>query len=416
MTEWLIIADDLTGAADCASPFAGRGFDAVVSLGGINCEASVLSVDADSRHLPAKAAAARQVAAQTAHWQPGMRLYKKIDSTLRGQPAAELAAQLSAWGAGSRQPAPLAIVAPAFPATGRVTLDGRMLLHELPLDQTPLWAREHTYADASLPDVLASAGLVADTITLEVIRAGCDLVLTRMKDAQRRGIAAVVCDGASDADLEIVAAASLQLGDAVWVGSAGLASALAATVAAKKPPHPPMRVPGGPVLVVVGSFADVTRRQARALTETQMVTPVPVRPETLLAGGQAPGWQAAVKTLLDGLEAGENMLLQIESSKIPDLVHGAELAPKLADMVELVSARIGAIVVTGGEIARAVLSRLGIQGIRLIDEVERGVPLGLSLGVLRIPIITKAGAFGDSATLCRCLARLGDLNAARVAQ
>src|SRR2546425_4172909 len=126
MTDWLIIADDLTGAADCASAFAGRGFDAVVSLGGIDCEAPVLSVDTDSRHLPASAAAARQVAAQTAHWRPGMRLYKKIDSTLRGQPAAELAAQLSAWGVRCRQPTPLAIVAPAFPATGRGTLGGRM--------------------------------------------------------------------------------------------------------------------------------------------------------------------------------------------------------------------------------------------------------------------------------------------------
>jgi D-threonate/D-erythronate kinase len=415
MTDWLIIADDLTGAADCASAFAGRGFDAVVSLGGIDCEPSVLSVDADSRHLPARAAAACQVAVQTAHWRPGMRLYKKIDSTLRGQPAAELAAQLSAWERRSL-PAPLAIVAPAFPATGRVTLDGRILLHELPLDETPLWAREHTYANAFLPDVLASAGLAAEAITLEVIRGGCDLVLARMKDAQLRGIAAVVCDGASDADLEIVAAASLQLGDAIWVGSAGLASALAGAVAAKKPPRPLMRVAGGPVLVVVGSLADVSRGQARALIESQMVTPVPVRPEILLAGGQAPGWQAAVKILQDGLEAGENMLLEIASSKIPDPACGAELAAKLADMVELVSAKIGALVVTGGEIARAVLSRLGIKGIRLIDEVERGVPLGLSLGALSIPVITKAGAFGDSATLCRCLARLRDLSAARVAQ
>jgi uncharacterized protein YgbK (DUF1537 family) len=51
---------------------------------------------------------------------------------------------------------------------------------------------------------------------------------------------------------------------------------------------------------------------------------------------------------------------------------------------------------------------------RLLDEVEPGVPLGSSLGALRIPVITKAGEFGDSDTLCRCLARLRDLSAARV--
>jgi uncharacterized protein YgbK (DUF1537 family) len=93
MTDWLIIADDLTGAADCGSAFVRHGLDAVVSWGDIDPDASILAVDADSRHLPAGAAAACQVAALAAHWRPGMRLYKKIDSTLRGQPAAELAAK-----------------------------------------------------------------------------------------------------------------------------------------------------------------------------------------------------------------------------------------------------------------------------------------------------------------------------------
>jgi len=107
--RWLIVADDLTGAADCAIAFAKRGMAAVVSWGerawgerasgeGI-ADAAVLSVDADSRRFPAAQAAARQLAAQAAHWRAGTRLYKKIDSTLRGQPAAELAAQLQALAA-----------------------------------------------------------------------------------------------------------------------------------------------------------------------------------------------------------------------------------------------------------------------------------------------------------------------------
>src|SRR5262249_58600570 len=143
------------------------GRDAVVAWGGdVDAAAEVLSIDADTRHLPAAAAAARQVAVQAAHWRPGMRLYKKIDSTLRGQPAAELAAQLSHLSARAGQPPPLAVVAPAFPATGRVTRGGRILLDDRPLEGTPLWAREHTYPSACLPEVLASAGLAAETIAL----------------------------------------------------------------------------------------------------------------------------------------------------------------------------------------------------------------------------------------------------------
>jgi D-threonate/D-erythronate kinase len=138
MTNWLLIADDLTGAADSAGAFAARGLDAVVSWGSIDAEASVLSVDADTRQLPEQAAVARQVAVLTAHSRPAMRFYKKIDSTLRGNPAAELAAQLTAFTTSTRRPSPFAIVAPAFPTTGRVTLGGRILLDGAPLEQTQL--------------------------------------------------------------------------------------------------------------------------------------------------------------------------------------------------------------------------------------------------------------------------------------
>jgi uncharacterized protein YgbK (DUF1537 family) len=82
------------------------------------------------------------------------------------------------------------------------------------------------------------------------------------------------------------------------------------------------------------------------------------------------------------------------------------MAAGLADLVAAAAGSIGALVATGGETACALLSRLGVHGIRLVDEVEPGVPLGISIGARRIPVVTKAGAFGDAETLSRCLARL----------
>jgi uncharacterized protein YgbK (DUF1537 family) len=52
------------------------------------------------------------------------------------------------------------------------------------------------------------------------------------------------------------------------------------------------------------------------------------------------------------------------------------------------------------------LSRFGVNGIRLADEIEPGVSLGLSLGRLSVPIATKAGAFGDEQSLIRISERL----------
>jgi uncharacterized protein YgbK (DUF1537 family) len=304
-------------------------------------------------------------------------------------------------------------MAPAFPATGRVTRDGRVVVNDQPLEETPLWARDHTYASAFLPEVLASAGLSAEVIDLATVRAGRDAVLARMRNAQTRGLAAVVCDCAAESDLAVVADASLALGDAVWVGSAGLAAALAKLVAPAKPAAPPPATRSGAVLTVVGSLAEASRLQARTLVDSALVAHLVVAPETLLAGAQASQWRDIATSLSGALRSGRDVLLEIGLSEKPDLARGAALAASLAGLVDEVASAIGAIVATGGETACALLSRLGVHGIRLIDEVEPGVPFGMSLGARSIPVVTKAGAFGDAKTLRRCLDRLKEISAAR---
>ena len=128
-SPWLIIADDLTGAADCAIAFAKRGLESVVAwekhtdARGVQ----VLSVDAATRRLPPAQAAKLQVEVLAAHYRPGLRLYKKIDSTVRGQPAAELAGLLAYAPAQSEGRSRLAILAPAFPGTGRITVNGSIV-------------------------------------------------------------------------------------------------------------------------------------------------------------------------------------------------------------------------------------------------------------------------------------------------
>ena len=96
---WLILADDLTGAADCAIAFGRRGHAAVVTWGEVgdapDRRLPVLAYDAASRGLAAEAAAGRHADVLERLSGPGRLLFKKIDSTLRGQPAAEMAAALA---------------------------------------------------------------------------------------------------------------------------------------------------------------------------------------------------------------------------------------------------------------------------------------------------------------------------------
>jgi uncharacterized protein YgbK (DUF1537 family) len=404
--RWLILADDLTGAADCAIAFARRGLDAVVTWGAdTRIDSPVLSVDVDSRRHPPVEAVRRQLAAQAARWRPPIRLYKKIDSTLRGQPAAELAAQLQALASAHGRP-PLAIVAPAFPAVGRTTLGGQVLVDGAKLETTSPSSREHTYATSSLPEMLASGGLSSLVIDLATVRAGTGEVEKQMADAERRGVHAVVCDCVLDSDLDMVAAASLRLGAAAWVGSAGLAHALAALEGppeCARPTLPPVR---GPILTVVGSLAELSRLQGCALADGGLVQPIRVDPATLLAGPTAHEWRMAQGALAEALATGCDALLEITRTADPDLALGPEFAARVARLALPFASHIGALVATGGETACALLSGFGVNGIRLIDEIEPGVPVGLTLGALAIPVVTKAGGFGNPETLCRSLTRL----------
>jgi D-threonate/D-erythronate kinase len=89
-----------------------------------------------------------------------------------------------------------------------------------------------------------------------------------------------------------------------------------------------------------------------------------------------------------------------------DMSLGPKLVTNLADTLQIAVPFIGAFAATGGETAAAFLSRFGVNGIRLAEEIEPGVPLGLTLGSLSIPISIKAGAFGDEYSLIRINERI----------
>jgi 4-hydroxythreonine-4-phosphate dehydrogenase len=76
-------------------------------------------------------------------------------------------------------------------------------------------------------------------------------------------------------------------------------------------------------------------------------------------------------------------------------------AEGLAEAIAGMREQIGGLVLTGGATARAVLSRLGIAALRVVGEVETGVPILVAEGS-GLPVVTKAGDFGDRETLLRC--------------
>ena len=410
--SWLILADDLTGAADCGIAFARRGLEASVSWHGVETapSAEVVAIDADSRRLGPEEAAMRHTALLRTHHAAGTGLIKKIDSTLRGQPAAELAATIHALREAGRPG--LAIVAPAFPATGRTTEGGRVHMNGQPLETTPLWARDHSYDSAHLQTVLQSVGLSARTLPLGLVREGESALADALRAALAEGMDAVVCDATMPDDLDTLARASLPLaGKVFWVGSGGIAAALAAALpnatASEDLAIPALR---GGVLIVVGSIAEASRGAAERLVAQDAAVRFDIPPALLRAGPTDPRWAPVADGIAASLAAGRDTLVLIANDRDADLAQGAALAGALAALLAPAAIRMGGLFATGGETACALLTQLGVHGIRLLEEVEAGVPLGITQGALEVPVMTKAGAFGNDETILRSLARLRQLS------
>src|SRR5450759_3597716 len=157
MTQVLIIADDLSGAADCAGAFVKEGLETLVDIDhqaeqSADTEAAqVISIDADTRRLPAAEAAQIHLDIFNRYRSAGQLLYKKIDSTLRGNFAEELGSIINQAG--------LAIVAPAFPQAGRFTKNGHQYLNDTPLEMTDIWRAEGITSTAHIPSILARHGI-----------------------------------------------------------------------------------------------------------------------------------------------------------------------------------------------------------------------------------------------------------------
>jgi D-threonate/D-erythronate kinase len=377
----LVVADDLTGAADSAVAFAGRGvptrvvFDLPSSANG----PGVLAVDTDTRRAD-PVTAADLVTAVVTSAPRGRVAFKKIDSTLRGNVAAETEAMLRASGAA------LAVCAPAFPRTGRTLVDGVQ--------------RAHGEAIGDVPGLFA--GVPVDRVPLAAVREGS--LDDRLASAARNGARVVVVDSETDADLSAVARAGGAVpAPVVWVGSGGLAAALARALV---PEPAPVQLPSvaGPVLVVVGSGAPQSAAQAAAFRDTGACEVA--FPAAHLLSGDPAALSPAAERVARQLGRGTDVLVRIEEGHRVPSGEGRDAVTALARALAAAEPAPACLVVTGGETARTLTVAMGATGLALAGELHPGVVVGRLTGGLTCPVVTKAGGFGEPAALVDAVAGL----------
>lgn len=375
-----IVADDLTGAIETGCVFANQGMASRVMLASLPCpqsaRAPVVAINTRTRgrHGPE---VWDQLALAAAH--PAIRraslVYKKIDSTLRGDPAYEIACLTALL---QRQ---LVIITPTLPSQGRALVEGRLYVNGIPIEHTQyatdLVAPAHNDLQSQLERALPEANVVGGN----------------KPPAVSTGRTTVwVADTESAEDLSEVARWGLCRPEAIlFAGSAGLATALAQQHRRQAPAATaPRFLP--PQLFVLGSRSEETKRQIRALQACGDVTLV-------TCGVDDPPASPARQT---PMQTATTVLVPADLPQNPQQV-AQRLAAAAWAFVR--AHRVRRVFASGGDTAMAFLDLPGVRNVAVKAEVAPGMCLSrFRHNHEDFDLITKPGGYGDDNALASLLA------------
>jgi uncharacterized protein YgbK (DUF1537 family) len=364
-----VIADDLTGALDTGVQFRKWNFDIQFTNTPENSKSEVTITNTDTRNKTPKEA--YQITYNLViELEKFDIIYKKIDSTLRGNPGPEIQAIIDATGESH------VIFTPTYPPTQRKVRDGHLYVGDQPITETD-YIHEYYQKTSYIPDILS-----IDT-PIHTVK--------KISKTLKKGI--TVVDSETEKDLQRIASRYVS----IMAGSAGLAEAFCYTL--RNPP---------PILAIIGSIRKETRIQVESLCNRLEAVSIPIN--IIDAVKQSP----QVKTISDAKNAlrrgvdvvitSSETVLDIEKtlSEAKRLnINSQELeeniTKSLADItMSLVNEKISGVIITGGATALAITKKLGINKIEIIDELQPGVPV---LKLDDLFTITKAGGFGQPDTL-----------------
>ena len=385
-----VIADDFTGAAEIGGVALRYGLSVEVQSAFCpEADVELICIDADTRSCSSQEAARRaQTIARQCRAASIDRVFKKVDSVLRGQVAAELLAMMPVLG--NRR----ALLVPANPSLGRVILGGQYLVDGRPLHLTG-FARDPEYptSTSDVSDILGVAihmVRVGDKLPQEGIVVGEAATGTQVKHWAQAVDRSILPAGAAEFFARFLEADGH--GPSRDTPVAGFAQ------------------PEGTVLFVCGSTSDYSRGFVRRCESAGV--PVERMPVALL---EVDAPEAALiddwtEATLRALRAVRVRPLSPEASRTRSPVavmvaidrplrHESGLPQRLSYYLATVVGRVlerhvaDRIYVEGGATAIALIRRLGWQRLRVRQELAPGV-VSLQVSEGSGPLVTmKPGSY-----------------------
>jgi len=418
-SPWFIIADDFTGSGDSAVQFRTRERPARFLLdlnlrNLLELELSAYVVNSDSRFLsgPEAYKKVRDIAEMIGNKAMG-RLFKKIDSTLRGNIAEEVAAVMD--GAGFSR----VLVCPAAPRNGRTVMDGLCLVNRKPINSGAIVRDLFTPVDdACLASLFESkfSGFIAH-ISLNELHQGAKALSATVERLSAEGKKIFTADAASIEDLALLATLA-ELPGMLLVGSSGLAEALADRrgITCAGPSMQGLRkVPAGKAAFFVGSVTPTSAAQCAFLTASGGVQRVAIDGKSVV---EEPA--AEMKRILAEMEVLSDAALLFHTNPVKKGVSaeqarlmGTRISQFMGELALEVAQRrsVRFLFAMGGDTAARIVASLGVDYIDFTDEILPGLPYGScqsrALGT-DLNFACQAGGFGAMDALVQVLDRVTD--------
>lgn len=415
-----IVADDLTGANDTALQFQLKGANTQILLDEDNAPVNLKTtqtwaISTESRNIDPQNAYEKAKSAASflkENINPDF-YYKKIDSTVRGNIAVEVLAMLDVLDYDA------AVLIPAFPQEGRVTVGGYHLLKGIPIERTEMARDPHSpIFESHLPILLRSQlgdenkDLIG-SIELTTVMKGAGPILMKLKELISEGKKIIVMDSVSTVDIEqIVLAIGKSEYKILPAGTAAAAQVLSGIwLPDVSPQHFSKTFPELPKLVISGSATQITANQIKRLEEADDF-------ENILV------IHLDMKTVLDGVmdelveritsNLGSNNIVVVHTSDLirdfdgfSEFSLNAELTKSglanvitdfLAELTRRVVSQKDVILITlGGETSYKCCEAIGANQLQLIDEVAPAIALSMDHSARWI--VTKSGNLGGVNTL-----------------
>jgi len=411
-----VIADDFTGASDVANTLAKAGMSTAMYVGVPDATAAERGaagvIALKSRSISAADAVSQSLAACDWLLARGCRqiLFKycsTFDSTPEGNIGPVAEALLD------RLDSAVAVVCPAFPATGRTLYHGHLFVGGKPLNESGLESHPlNPMTDANIVRWLrrqtrGEVGLVP----YPSVREGEKAIRAAIRAQAEAGRRLVVVDALVDADLAAIGAAIRDHG--LITGGSGIALGLPANfrragLAIDEGGGYTGRA--GPALVLSGSCSTASRAQAEAYAARHPALLVDA--DRLMSGRLDAGGAAA--WAIERLDSAPMVFTSADPQTVAaaQTRHGRE---KLAAAIErffgdlavrLAAAGVCRMVIGGGETSGAVVSGLGATSFAIGPEIDPGVPALAEHGERGLRLALKSGNFGAVDFYERALLRL----------